>query len=88
MDSTHTHSVESGVAAFEENFSLGEFDASIRVGEANHSPGMSESVAQSARDNGVESACSGRCAFQKAGLLCSPTKGPFGYLKNKCMHST
>ena len=89
MDSTHTHSVESGgVAAFEEKFSLGEFDASIRVGEANHSPGMSESVAQKARTNGVETACSGRCAFQKAGLLCSPTKVPFGYLKNKCMHST
>jgi hypothetical protein len=41
------------VAAFEENFSLGEFDASIRVGEANHSPGMSESVAQKAREAGT-----------------------------------
>jgi hypothetical protein len=73
MDSTYTHSEGGGVAAFEENFPW-EFDASIRVGEANHSPGMSRSVYQKARDNGVERTCSGRCAFQKAGLLCSPLK--------------
>jgi hypothetical protein len=76
MDSTHTHSETGGVAAFEENFPW-EFDASIKVGEANHSPGMSQSVAQKARDNGVERTCSGGVCFPN---VLSP-KAPFGYLK-------
>ena len=80
MDSTHTHSEIGGLAAFEENFPW-EFDASISVGEANHSLGMSRSFAQKARDSGVERMCSGGVCFPKGWAAVLSHKAPFGYLK-------
>jgi len=51
------------------------------VGEANHSLGMSQSVAQNARDNGVDRTCSGGVCFPKGWAAVLAPKAPFGYLK-------
>jgi len=53
----------------------------LTVEYANHSLEMSQSVAQNARDNGVDRTCSGGVCFPKGWAAVLSHKAPFGYLK-------